>query len=216
MTTAVMLSTRSGSSYINRSVIGCVPAPGSCLPGAGYVGVSISNVNRSVTGYTVCVPASSSGLRDPRVCWIGNPNLGRFGLAPLRGPESACLSRIAHVCLCSDGSRDESVYPSASGPAPVQTHKAGETPPRFPRFRHQPGQPRSPPGYLPCQTALRSSSGFCSSNLCSAPHRYPGMKIPSHRHQIVAVTGAENKTNCIFITILLQHSHQPVADYIPE
>ena len=41
------------------------------------------------------------------------------------------------------------------------------------------------------------------------------MKIPGHGYQIVAVTGAENNTNCLFITILLQHSHQPVADYIP-
>ena len=137
--------TRGGSLCMNRLVIGCVPAPGSCLPGPGYVGVGISNANRSVTGFTDCVPApsgclsspryvgvgisnanrsvtdgvppSGSGLHDPGVCWIGNPNLARFSLAPLRGPSR-------RVC---PGSLVSASAPTASGPVPVQTHEAGES-----------------------------------------------------------------------------------------
>ena len=37
----------------------------------------------------------------------------------------------------------------------------------------------------------------------------------NHLKTFVVVTGADNNTNCLFITILLQHPYQRAADYIP-
>ena len=48
---------------IGRFVSSYVPAPGSDLPGAGYVRVGSSYENRSVTG---CGPAPGSGLAPGR------------------------------------------------------------------------------------------------------------------------------------------------------
>ena len=86
---------------------------------------------------------------------------------------------------------------------PGQTHEAGETPPRFPRFRCQPEQPRSPPYYPTRQTAPGSSSGFCSSNFWStttpysAPHRYPGMTSGRYYSQLGAYSQTEHLTSLV-------------------
>ena len=99
--------------------------------------------------------------------------------------------------------------PSASGLVPGQTHEAGENPPRFPRFRRQPGQHRSLPHYP--SHAPGSSSGFCSSNFWSTATTFFGSpplsrkNILGHVHQIVAVTGAD------ITCINMKHSVQPMA-----
>ena len=118
------------------------------------VGVGISNVKRSVTG---CVPASGSGLSGPGV----GLNLGIFGLATLRGlsrrvcPGSRVSASPRRLC-----SRDWYILQHLVRPW-VRCTRQAKLPSRFPRFRHQLGQPQSPPYYPPRQTAPGSSSGFC-------------------------------------------------------
>ena len=123
---------RGSSSYANRSVTGCVPVPGICLPGPRHA-------NRSVTG---CIAEPSTHRPGPGV---GRQLiLGPFRFGPAQGPESACLSRIRGDFLHADGSRDDwhmllhpvrsrvrptrqakitsvSAVPSSTGPSPVPT-----------------------------------------------------------------------------------------------
>ena len=64
--TLVDVNTAESSQHTSsQSVTGCVPVPGSDLPGPGYIGVGISNVNRSVTS---CVAAPGNDLPGPGVC----------------------------------------------------------------------------------------------------------------------------------------------------
>ena len=151
-----------GSSYANRSVIGCVPVSGSCLPGPGYTGVGISNANRSFIGFAGCVPAPGSCPPGPGYVGVGISHVNRsftgftgcvpapgsgtrgpgvrwigksnLGLrfGPVQGPESALLSRIRCDDFCADGSPGRSVYPSVAGPVPWQPHEVGGNPSRFP------------------------------------------------------------------------------------
>ena len=71
-------------------------------------------------------------------------------------PESACLSRIKRVRLSTKGSRVDK-YIRVRPTKHAKVHLG---------FR---GHLRSPPHYLPRQTAPDSSSGFCSLNFWSDP-----------------------------------------------
>ena len=97
--------------------------------------------------------------------------------------------------------------------------------PLSPRSRWRTGRSRSPPHCPSRQSVPRSSSSpvffipssyfwFLSSvsndHFSSIPHRFPGKRILSHEHQIVAVRGTDNNTNFSFIALLLP-IHQPVA-----
>ena len=145
-----------GSSYANRSITGCVPAPGGGLPGARYVRVCISNVNRSVTG---CVPAPGSDQPGPGVGGVGSSYVGHFGLAPPRGPSRR-------------GCPGSGVSPTApmmigisfcTPPIPDQINEVGENSPQFPRSRDQLGHLQFPLYYLPRRTVPDSSSNFWSN-----------------------------------------------------
>ena len=204
---------------MNQSVTGYVPPPGSCLPGPGYVGVGISNANRSVTGFTGCVPAPGGSLRGPGVCQIGNSNLGRFGLAPFRGPSRRVCPGLrvyasAPTTLVTTGIS----FGIWSGPVSDLCGRQSSTSVSAVSLSTR----------ITSVSTILSSPSDCSRlifwlrtsgllrPLSSAPHRYPGMKIPGHGHQIVAVMGADNNTDWYFITFLLQQSVRPVAGIIPN
>ena len=161
------------------------------------MGFGISNANWSVTGFTGCVPASGGVLRDRGVCWINNPNLGHFGLAPLRGPRCLHMSASAATAPVMTGIS----FGIRSGPG---------SDPR--------GRRNSTPVYVISSSTRTTSvpTRLYSSSDCSPlifwlllfkllvynDHlrrlHYPGMKIPGHGHQIVVVTGVDNNTRFVF------------------
>ena len=151
--------------WLVSGVTAVFPHPAAACPVPDMSGLAY----RSVTGSTGCVPVSGGGLRDPGVCWIGNQNPGRFGFVLLRNPN-------------------QHIYPGSrvSASAPVTTgisfgiwsgtgsdSRGRETPPRFP-VSSSTGTTSVPPGNPPHQIALRSSSGFCSSNFWSTMTSFVG------------------------------------------
>ena len=91
------------------------------LPSAIDADYAGGNENRSVTDFPGCVPAPGGGLCSPGVRRIGNPSLGRFGLAPPRDPSR-------RVRPGSRSSASALTAPVIIGLSPGQTHEAGENP----------------------------------------------------------------------------------------
>ena len=64
-------------SSLNRSIPGCVPVLGCCLPDPGYVGLGIPNMNRSFHIFTGGVPVPGSCLSGPGYVGLGISNANR-------------------------------------------------------------------------------------------------------------------------------------------
>ena len=173
----------------SQSVTGCVPVPGSDLPGPGYVGVGISNVNQSVTS---CVAAPGNDLPGPR------------GLLDRRFYLGSSVSASAPTAPVTFGISFDTR--SCPGSDPQGRRNSSQ----FPRFRRQPGHLQSPPHYLPRRTVPDSSSSFYSSNfwydpttfVCSPPlprKENPGAKDPRARAPNCRGEGGRRMTqSCLY------------------
>ena len=135
---------------------------------------------RMRTGWS---PASPAASRHPAAAYVVPEFVGlatqtwAVSVGPTQGPESACLSRIARVRLCSDGSRDNWYYlrnPVRPRVRPMRLAKLHLSFSTGTTSVSQLGQPRFPPYYPPRRTAPGSSSVFCSSNLLSSTTTFVG------------------------------------------